>query len=57
MITAAEHLEAAHRDARDPVTRAWALTLLLQASSDRPMLTTLAELIEPTVAELGPRRA
>ena len=54
MITAAEHLEAAHRDARDPVTRAWALTLLLQASSDRPMLTTLAELIEPTVAELGP---
>ena len=54
MITAAEHLEAAHRDARDPVTRARSLTLLMQASSDRPMLTTLAELIEPTIAQLAP---
>ena len=54
MITAAEHLEAAHRDARDPVTRARALTLLMQASSDRPTLQTLAELIEPTIAQLGP---
>jgi DNA-binding CsgD family transcriptional regulator len=54
MITATEHLGAAHRDAPDPITRARALTLLLQASSDRPALATLGELIEPTIAQIGP---
>lgn len=55
MVTAAEHLEAAHRDARDPVARARALTLLLQAGSDRPALQELAEHIEPTIEQLGSR--
>jgi DNA-binding CsgD family transcriptional regulator len=54
MISAIDHLQAAYRDACDPVVQARVLTLLLQASSDRPALQTLAELIEPTIAQIGP---
>ncbi len=55
VVTAAEHLEAAYADARDPVVRARALTLLFQAASDRPAIHMLAEHIEPTIEQLGAR--